>query len=958
MKLSIWASILIVLATTALAQTPDTDSFPPSLDKAAWAQIDSMLMFAGLTRKDAGFEKKWATDTLFRLEIVGRMLDNPLELPDTLDSWTRFALDNYNSPKAHVPWAFSLIDADIPMRTADRFERRIAQISAKDNSHGEVPEPYRNALMTILAGFDIAGEHIDNMLKGISEESRDSLLFLLPTFWTSSQDTSAKYLSTFLLDLVNSDFDTSYEVSLDSLYETIYEIDLEELGLAAYAVMLGVEKAVEIMRTATSDDAPTEMIEIETRWGKAIIGTEGSDIFGDAQIILDPGGDDFYIGEHAAGRIGEKPFGVVIDMDGNDLYDGRSSIFNQASGVFGVGVLVDLDGDDTYRATHYAQGAGLFGSGILIDMSGDDIYSGATFVQGAGNFGMGMLIDIEGEDAYRAHCYAQAFAGPKGIGLLRDYSGSDQYFAGGKYNHAPLAPFDYQSFAQGFAIGWRPDVSGGVGFLFDREGNDTYSSGIYAQGVSYWYALGALVDNGGNDVFTSVWYPQGSGIHLSAGAVVNRGGNDIYVSPQGPGQGSAHDYSVGFFSDFRGDDIYVIDGGNAASLTNSFALFVDRNGNDLYAKRRLTSANWGEARGARGTGSIALFLDMEGDDHYSDETLAGNNRRWFSGDIGFGMDIAGEKFPDPVRELAEEIAEEEDEDSVRTIEKIFADASMWSVGSAKDKADKAFEELVDSAESAVKYICETQLDTKSSLRTRTIERFSKRVPELMKPCLYDALHDNKNIRRRGSAIYFLGEIGDEEAVDSLLPFLKIERTRLGTISALGKIKSKGPVPEIMKWAKDKKQSVRYMTAKALADIEDARAIPAHIEALGDEYMTVRVAAQNGLVAMREESFEAVLGKLPTAKKPAIFHLLRVVAISCARFEADEELDEHERQTRLAMARNAVFPLLDSPDATVRGHAVRCLGSVGGGEMKSELRRRYEMETDSFVRSMFEAALGR
>jgi HEAT repeat protein len=41
---------------------------------------------------------------------------------------------------------------------------------------------------------------------------------------------------------------------------------------------------------------------------------------------------------------------------------------------------------------------------------------------------------------------------------------------------------------------------------------------------------------------------------------------------------------------------------------------------------------------------------------------------------------------------------------------------------------------------------------------------------------------------------------------------------------------------------------------------------------------------------------------------------------------------------------------------VRGHVVEALGKIGGDETLAELRKRYETESNSFVRSMFKAAL--
>ncbi|RKZ30527.1 hypothetical protein DRQ36_05225 [bacterium] len=951
-------SITLLFAIVAISvfcfNEEPADSFPPAMDPVSIAYLDSALMFSGTTRLDVEFEKKWASDTLFRLAIVERMLDKPLELPDSIDTWTRFVIDNPENTDDITRWAFERIDSKIDRVKYRKLESRILNKTKSDTTGSKLPEAFGKALKVILASFDIAAEHRDRMMKNVSDASLDSLLQLLPEFWTDGEDSLADSLECYFLNLLDHECDTSLEIHLDSLYETMHTFDLPELCLATVAVTKGISLAIEIL---SSDSALPKLhtpTVLTTRWGKAIIGSDETDIFGDAAIIIDPGGNDIYLGEHAVGVIGKTDFGAVIDLSGNDHYDSRNSVFSSATGVFGVGILADLSGDDIYSTTHYGQGAGLFGSGILLDFAGDDLYTGGVFVQGSGNFGIGLLLDLSGEDGYRSYAYAQAFAGPKGFGLLADYKGSDQYFSGGKYSHAPLAPFHYHSFAQGFAIGWRPDVSGGIGFLFDRCGNDTYSAGVYSQGVSYWYSLAMLVDNEGNDVYTSVWYPQGSGIHLSVGALVDRAGDDIYVSPQGPGQGAAHDYSVGFFSEHRGDDIYVIDGGNGIALTNSFALFVDRNGDDTYAKRYDRTNNWAWARSARGTGNLGIFLDLEGNDHYSDRESAGNNRYWLSGEIGFGIDTKGEPFPDPIKELAEKIAEEEP-DSDRTIEDIFDEASAWAVGSGIDKAEKAFDELLDSGQVAADYICEFQLGTKSSLRLRTIKNFCIEKPELMRPCLFEALHDEDKMRR-GHAIYLFGEMEDTTAVDSLLPFLKDKKTRISAISALGKIKDTKTVPYISKYRNDEKQAVRYMVAKALADIGDPRAIPALIDFLEDDYLTVRIAAQFGLKEMYEHCFDTVLIVLPGAPTVQKLHLLRVINAIYSKAQEDEDMDSIYLERKIATTRRILLSLVGDDNPIIRGHAVRALGTIGGEETIAEMRRRFELEPDPFVRSMYSKAL--
>lgn len=953
MQFKIFAIVFVILSVSMFANT-GVDSFPPAMDKTAWSYLDSALFLSGASRMDTEFEKKWALDTLFRLSIVERILDKPLELPDTIDSWTRFLLKNPRNIAEIIYWGFARIDAKIDMKKAGDFRKEIDRKIKTDTTGSALSEPYRNSLRAILASFDIASTHISNMLSKTSDESLDSLLFLLPLFWTDDQDTLDDTLRCYFLNLIGSECDTSREIYLDSLYETMHKIKLTELGYATLAVAIGLTRAIEFIEADSGKSAPERPIEIRTRRGKAIIGTAGTDIYGDAGIILDPGGDDLYLGDHACGVIGKGGFGVVIDRAGNDNYDSRRSVFSQGCGVFGIGMLADLSGDDTYNTTHYGQGAGMFGSGLLIDFSGDDQYRGGTFVQGAGNFGFGALIDIYGYDNYSADASAQAFAGPKGIGIIADHGGSDNYHCGGKYLNPPLTPFDYHSYAQGFAIGWRPDVSGGIGFLFDRDGNDTYTCGVYGQGSSYWYSLGLLVDNAGNDVHNSVYYPQGSGIHLSIGALVDRGGDDIYISRFGPGQGAAHDWSVGFFSDYSGNDLYSIDGGNGVAINNSFALFVDRNGDDMFAKRKAQSENFGKGGASRGTSSLGIFLDIEGNDYYSRGTSADNENFWFIGDMGIGIDIKGEKFPDPVKELAKKLAEEEP-DTPRTMEKIFREASAWAVGSAQDKANKAFQELLDSGEVSAKFICEKKLDAKSGLVIQTISNFCKKKKELMRPCLFDALHSDNRLRR-GNAIYLFGEMADSTAVDSLLPLLENKKTRISVISALGKIKDSRAVPGILKWKKEERQSARYIIAKALGEIGDKKSIPTLVDFLGDKYMTVRYSAQFGLVGMSEDCFDTLLTLLGTKDITKKLHILWIIEDICAKTGSDTALDRNTKDARLAKARVAVLPLLDDKDERVRGHAVRALGTIGGEETKSDLKRRFELETDPFVRAMFSQVL--
>jgi hypothetical protein len=474
----------------------------------------------------------------------------------------------------------------------------------------------------------------------------------------------------------------------------------------------------------------------------------------------------------------------------------------------GCGTVIDYEGDDIYQYGDFAMSA-LLGYQVLIDRAGNDIYSTGLFSQAAAMFGISVLQDFEGNDTYTATEFAQGLGGPKGFGLLLDGKGNDVYYCGGKYLHAPLAPFDYRSMAQGFGFGFRPDMAGGIGILYDGEGNDRYSGGVYAQGVAYWYAIGALFDEKGNDYYDAVYYPQGSGIHLANGALVDMEGEDHYYSKHGPGQGNGHDWSVGVFIDKKGNDHYSVEGGNGLGLTNSVGIFVDSEGNDKYEHRN--PSNYGFANSARETGGIGLFLDAGGKDVYPD-TLQAENKTWLNGTYGIGRDIDLNK---PEQTKLDELAEQSiaDVDSLASIETLFAIASEWEVGSAAKRVKLARGYLLNREAEAVPYAIENKMATKSGLEYRTLSELATKT-ETMKTALYAVLHDADSLKVK-NAIGLFAEIGDSTAVDSISVFLEQGRYVPAVLSSLGYLKSSRALEMVRPWLSHPTEKYRYIAARSL-----------------------------------------------------------------------------------------------------------------------------------------------
>ena len=377
-----------------------------------------------------------------------------------------------------------------------------------------------------------------------------------------------------------------------------------------------------------------------TPLGKIIIGGRGATYYNGirALLIVDLGGDDEYHNITATPTF--DPFTtfstVIIDLEGNDLYTADEG-YAQGSGAFGFNCLIDQAGNDTYLSHDFSQGSGFFGVGILYDSKGNDRYRSDIMGQGAGAFGCGLLCDLEGNDSYYGNLYTQGFGFVGGVGLLLDVSGDDCFFVGDTYSdyREPDAAFD--SFSQGFGLGDRYFASGGIGVLWDKNGNDTYRSNYFSQGSSYWFALGLLLDGAGNDSYQARRYTQGSGTHFTIGALIDRSGNDIYAS-WGVSQGCGYDYSQGLLFDGEGNDTYRADWfSQGASGNAGVGALIDGSGNDSYNSGSFNSQGSGQYNEKKAEGSIGVLLDLKGKDSYTGKGK--NDSLWRQGKYGGGIDV-------------------------------------------------------------------------------------------------------------------------------------------------------------------------------------------------------------------------------------------------------------------------------------------------------------------------------
>lgn len=395
------------------------------------------------------------------------------------------------------------------------------------------------------------------------------------------------------------------------------------------------------------------------------------DVDNGVSVLVDLAGDDRYGYPEVPSPL-DTPETLASDADGRARSGAGSPSMSrtarQGAGRLGVGLLYDLgQGRDQYRSLRMSQGFGALGVGGLFDDGGADTYSVEAAGQGAAVGGVGVLVDLGAEaDRYTTWAFAQGYGYVQGAGLLYDRGGDDVYDSKVTPMLYPSAqsPTTNSSFTQGAGFGRRGDaypdrinMSGGLGILRDYAGSDRYTTSVFGQGTGYWGGMGLLLDGTGDDHYDGRWYVQGAAAHFAYGALVDGGGRDVHnatATRQNMTAGAGHDFSLGLLLALgpEGDRYGVPNLALGAGNANGAGLFFDEGGDDTYdAASALTLGNAAletltdPGRLMRAT--VGIFLDTGGRDTYqrSPEAPLANDTRWFQrvhaeapSERGFGVD--------------------------------------------------------------------------------------------------------------------------------------------------------------------------------------------------------------------------------------------------------------------------------------------------------------------------------
>ena len=805
--------ILLLLSLLTLSACLGADAYEV-LSPVETGQLVEMLRAAELDSLDLNFEKDWDLSTKYKLDWQLRQLQNPWQaLRDLRDLREICVLADTipeATPRLLTQLAGIAFNLDPELQVGhyaffkSNFDRQFRQRIRK-------PEDIFDWLEDNLADLD---KEFDLAISTFSRLDVEQLTAFWMWQFIESEDVDK--------------YESYYKHQGLPAYSGLDQKEVRErLGGIKFDQLLETGIRFVALADAVVDNASRlkyknkRPLVRKTDLGLMIIGTEGDDKYDSLSLpnkpvcfLLEPGGNDVYETDLRTDL--RTTFYILADLAGDDLYRSTNPAGMFCS-TFGYGYSADLEGNDLYQTDDFAF-CSFMGINLHQDFAGDDIYRSGLFSQGAAMFGVAALLDQAGNDSYSASVTAQGLGGTHGVGALLDQSGSDTYTLGGKYFHEPLMPLDFITLGQGMGLGLRPDLAGGLGLLYDGNGNDRYLGGVYAQGSGYWYATGALIDEAGNDVYNTVYYPQGSGIHLACGFLFDAEGDDAYYSRNGPGQGAGHDWALGMFIDGAGNDAYSIPGGNGLALTNSVAVFVDKSGDDRYERKEVQ--NYGSANLVRSTGGIGLFLDAGGKDMYPD-SLAANDKTWQSGTYGIGRDIDLNKITkSAIEELADMAAMP---DSTASIEDIFDAASEWEVGSAVQRVRRAREILLSRTSEAIPYILKHKMSTDDGLEYRVLEALAKKSAEFVAQ-LFPLIEGADSLAAKNSMALISG-VGDSLLVSYVERLLRAGKYQTACLSVLSGVHTARSVELLRDYINHPSERYRYITARSLMQIKHPSARP-------------------------------------------------------------------------------------------------------------------------------------
>ena len=171
---------LVFLALALLAGGVGTADV--SLGEREWRYIRDALDMMHIGEEELGFEKRWATDSLFRLPVVDSLMADPLHSFDYADECSEILED----AEGRLDDLLRFECRALGFRTA---EERWSGLFDQAESHARsgMPEGVTDAVVSVLSAFEAADEHLKRAFKQLSDDEKSTILVQVPVLWSDEE---------------------------------------------------------------------------------------------------------------------------------------------------------------------------------------------------------------------------------------------------------------------------------------------------------------------------------------------------------------------------------------------------------------------------------------------------------------------------------------------------------------------------------------------------------------------------------------------------------------------------------------------------------------------------------------------------------------------------------------------------------------------------------------------------
>ncbi len=449
------------------------------------------------------------------------------------------------------------------------------------------------------------------------------------------------------------------------------------------------------------------------------------------------------------------------------------------------------------------------------------------------------------------------------------------------------------------------------------------------------------MNDGGNNQLVANYYSQASAMHMTVAALITHGSYNMYSVNIGASHAIGHDWGVALMWNEGGGNLFAAgDSSAGTAIANGVSLFVESGGNNRYMLDGPASANF-----ARDTGSLALFVELGGKSKRLTKEFGGiriDKSAWGVA-RSFGQepppeattpaaDAPGltpaqnpEKHHGPLgsRPLADE----------KELEKLYADATLWAVGSTRDKAWAARWKLMEMGLPAAKWVATKKLPLAQSLTFECLEPLFKEFGPEAHKYLIEALA-SKNLDEVSNAMRLVIALNVTEADGEIVRILKEHgKLRRMAVAAAGALKIKEAAPFIIENCNEKEPISQLSTALAMGKIADASALPWLLSHLSGTELPVRESCGDALAKI---GAPAVEGLAKTAAAQDVF----------AARVAIRTLGQIDQPPCLPL----VLKRADDADWGVRLTVLRTLETMKTPGAKTAFDERLAKETDARVKA--------